>query len=147
MINAYSVITVLYTQKFERSVGIFRVFLTVIPLTALALDYVPRAFADTKFVLQVNVVRVLLTALLLVVLIRLLGLPGAAMATILAIGITKAIILRRVKGLFNTSITSVLPCYPLAKISGAAVLAGIGSVVIQVALSVPVTECLCGRPM
>ena len=39
MVSAGDLIVLLFTERFESSVDIFRIFLTTIPLTALALDY------------------------------------------------------------------------------------------------------------
>ena len=124
MVNARDIIVLLFTERFESSVELFRIFLTTIPLTALALDYVPRAFADMGFVLRVNVVRVVLTAVLLLILVPYLGMTGAALATVLAIGVTKVLILLRVKALFNSSLKGVLPWNRIAKTAVTSVIAG-----------------------
>lgn len=133
MISSKDLIIVLFTERFATSVDIFRVFLATIPLIALGLDYVPRAFADTGFVLRVNVLRVVLTAMLLMILIPPLGLIGAALATVIAIGITKVLILIRVERLFNTSVKRVLPWTRLAKIVAACAAAGLVAWAIQAA--------------
>ena len=44
MVNAKQVIVLLFTERFVGSVEIFRIFLAMIVLVALQLDYVPRAF-------------------------------------------------------------------------------------------------------
>lgn len=131
MANSRDLIVLLFTEKFESSVEIFRIFLLSIPLTAVALDYVPRGFADVGFVLRVNVLRVILTAVLLLLLVPWLGMVGAALAAVFAIGVTKGVILLRVRSLFNSSLKAVLPWNRLARICAASFVAGVSSVASQ----------------
>lgn len=133
MWNARDLIVILFTERFEASAGLFRIFLATIPLTALALDYVPRAFAETGFVLRVNLMRVVLTGTLLAAMIRPFGLVGAALATVVAMGITKVVILLRVKTFFNVSLGTLLPWSGMAKIGAASAVAGVAVWPVQAA--------------
>jgi O-antigen/teichoic acid export membrane protein len=108
MLNARDVIGLLYTDRFEASVPIFRVFLATIPLTALALDYVPRAFADTGFILRVNLFRLAVNVVLLLVLWP-IGVLGAALATVGAMAVAKLVVLRRARTLCGVPARRLMP--------------------------------------
>jgi O-antigen/teichoic acid export membrane protein len=130
-INARDFIHLLFTDRFDASVEIFRIFLFAVPLTALGLDYVPRAFADTAFVFRIKAVAFLLTAGLLVVLLGPLGLVGAAVATVLVTLTMKVIIMLKVRNLFKVSIRSILPWKRLLYIGAATAAAGVCAVAVQ----------------
>lgn len=131
MVSARDLILLLYTQRFEASAGIFMIFLAIIPLTAVGLDYVPRAFADTGFVLKVNIVRLFLTTVLMLALIRPLGPVGAVLSMILAMGMTKVMILLRVMTLLKVSLRQLLPWRRLGSIVAASLMAGIVAWMVQ----------------
>ena len=137
MVSAGDLIVLLFTNKFEASIDIFRIFLTTIPLTAIALDYVPRAFADTAFVLRVNILRIVVTLLLLLALLPPFGLMGAAVATVLGIAITKISILVKVKEFVKSDLKSFLPWRRIAKIATAAGSAGLVSLLLQATFALP----------
>jgi O-antigen/teichoic acid export membrane protein len=118
--NADDFIRVLYTDTFAGSVPIFRVFLVAIPLTVLGLDYVPRAFAQTTFVFRANLFRLVVGLALLAVLLPLYGMMGAAVATVLALGLTKIVIVLRVRRLFGVSMYDVMPWGRVLAIVGCA---------------------------
>ena len=118
-------------ERFEASVDIFKIFLTMILLAALQLDYVPRAFADTRFILRVHVLRLIVTAILLSVLVGWLGMIGAALSSVLALGATKALIMLRVKTLLNVALRHLLPWHQLGRITAASAMAGIVMWLIQ----------------
>lgn len=138
LINARELIVFLFTERFESSAPLFQIFLATIPLTALGLDYVPRAFADTTFVFRVNVARFVATAVLLAILMPYFGLIGAAIATVIGIGTAKLIILVRVKDLFRTSLRKLLPWKSLSKIAGVTLAAAVCAGVVGAALVLPV---------
>lgn len=129
-LNADDFIRVLYTDKFAGSIPLFRVFLVAIPITVLGLDYVPRAFGETTFIFRVNVFRLFVAGGLLAVLLPLYGMIGAAVATVVALGLTTAAILLRVRRLLRVSAYEVLPWGRLLLIAcSAAVTAAIGTAV------------------
>jgi O-antigen/teichoic acid export membrane protein len=122
-VSAGDLIVLLFTDRYKASVQVFRIFLIMIPIVALSLDYVPRAFAHTGFILRVNIVRLVLNALLLGLAVP-LGLVGAALATVLATAIAKGIILIKVKNLLRVPFHQVLPWRRLGKIAAVSVMAG-----------------------
>lgn len=125
VLNARDFIVLLYTERFEASVEIFRVFLTLIPLAILELNYVVRAFADTGFILRVNLARLALSAALLVTLVPSVGLVGGAVATVGALGLTGILTLRKLRTLLEVPIRCLLPWSRLSGIVGVSIMAGI----------------------
>jgi O-antigen/teichoic acid export membrane protein len=124
LINAYDLIVLLFTPRFEASVGIFVVFLSMIPLIALGPDYVTRAYSDTGFFFRANVVRLVLSGALLIVLVGPLGPIGAALATVLAMAVMRVLMLLRIRTLLETTLGGLLPWARVGRIAGAAALAG-----------------------
>lgn len=124
IVNARDFIVLLFTDRFEASVDIFRIFLATVPLLVLELDYVARAFAETGFILRINLVRLILSAVLLATLVNPLGLAGAALATVLAIAMTKALMLVKLKTLLGVPVRRFLPWGRLGTILADSLLAG-----------------------
>jgi O-antigen/teichoic acid export membrane protein len=134
MVNAHEVIVLLYTERFEPSVPLFRVFLAMIPLTVLALDYIPRAFADTGFILRVNLFR-LATNLILLAVLWPLGVLGMALATVGATAVSKFAILLKARALFGVTVWQLVPGRRLANIALTAGLAALAAGLARAALA------------
>lgn len=117
LLHAQDLLVLLFTQKFDASVGIFRVFLATVPLAALELDYVARAFGDARFILQINLLRLVLSGLLLLLLLGPLGPVGAALATVAALSLAKMVTLLKLKQLFQVPVARLLPWTRLGRIA------------------------------
>jgi O-antigen/teichoic acid export membrane protein len=127
IVASHDIILLLYTDRFEQSVGLFRIFLTMVPLTAVALDYVPRAFAATRFILWVNLARAALGAGLLLALVKPLGLVGAALAVVLTKAVTSGIVIAKVCRLLGAAPGELFPSRKLAVIAAASGVSGLGA--------------------
>jgi len=130
-------ITVLYTNKFQDSIPIFVIFSFTLPLWALSLDYVPRAFHNTSFLLRMYGVRLALTIILLLVLTPMLGLPGAALAVVLALGISRFYVLKRVAHLTGVTVSELVPWRSLAVVLSQSLIAGLILLLFRQVLSLP----------
>ncbi len=124
-INAGDIVVLIYTARFESATSIFLIFLLTIPLTAVGLDYVPRAFADTRFIFNANVLRLLLAVILVLLLAGPFGPVGIALATVLAMGITKSVIMYRVRRLLELPLSRLLPWRRLGHIGAMAAVSGV----------------------
>lgn len=131
MMNASDLVVLLFTERFKRSVEIFIIFLSTIPMIAIVPDYVTRAFSDTGFILRVNVVRLALSGALLVALVRPLGPVGAALATVLAMGILKVLMLLRIRHLLAVRLRDVLPWARVGRIFATSLIAGVAAWVVH----------------
>lgn len=122
-LHAREVLLLLYTERFEASVDIFRVFLASLVLAVLELDYIARAFGDSRFILKINLLHLTFSALLLLSLIEPLGPRGAAVAAVAATALAKIFTLSKLRMLFETPVRRLLPWGQLAKIAGMAAVA------------------------
>src|SRR5204863_7348555 len=91
VVAARPMITGLFTMKYAGSVPIFLVFSLTIPFAAFAVDAVLRAYAQTRFLLVMNIVRFALIVLLIAPLLWGFGLIGAVLVTILATAVFKVL--------------------------------------------------------
>lgn len=122
---ADEVIVLLYTQRFADAVPVFRVALLALPLIATQLEYVPRAYADTRFLFFMCAVRGVVCVTLLGVLPPILGLLGAPLAFILALVATHLILVVRVSRLTGLPYSQVWPLGVLGRIVAASILAAV----------------------
>jgi O-antigen/teichoic acid export membrane protein len=144
LINARDLIRIVYTERFASSATIFMVSLSTIPLSVIALDYVPRGFGDTRFVFRVNLMRLVLTGPLVLLLAHVLGPIGAAIGTILALAATKGVIIRHVSRLMAVPMDSLLPWGRLAGVAAAAAAAGLVGIVVKEVLPISATWATLG---
>jgi len=113
---AHEFIVGLFTSKFEASVPIFMVFIFTLPLWALSVDYVPRAFAETGFLLKMYGLRLVLTVIFFLLFIKAWGLSGAALAVVLGLAITRGYTILKVARLAGTTMDNIVPWQSIGKI-------------------------------
>jgi len=130
-LNAHDVIRIVYTDRFAQSATIFMASLSSIPLSAIALDYVPRGFGDTLFVFRANLIRLVLTGALVLSFAHYLGPIGAAGGTVLALAATKVIIIRHVSRLMAVPPGRLLPWGRLGGVAVAAGVAGLFAIIVK----------------
>jgi O-antigen/teichoic acid export membrane protein len=76
-------ITVLYTEKYLESIGIFRTYLFLIPLTCASFGALVQATGNTRPVMTFSLFYIGLSAVLNCIFIQLFGLIGPAIATVI----------------------------------------------------------------
>lgn len=124
LINANDLMRILYTERFAESASVFMVSLTIVPITVLGLDYVPRGFGDTGFIFRINLLRLLLTGSLTSLLGISFGPIWLAVGTVLALIITKGLTIRRVGSLLGVPAGRLLPWGRLFHLAVTAATAG-----------------------
>jgi O-antigen/teichoic acid export membrane protein len=134
LFNARPVMTLLYTDRFAAAVPVFQVVLTLIPLTVVALDYVPRAFADTRFVLTLNMCRLLVTVIALAVLVDRFGAVGAAVASVTGTAAGKVLAMLRARRLLGVPLARLIPWTRLGYVTAASAAAVIVAWLVRGAL-------------
>ena len=125
LVLANPLIPLLYTHKYAASVPVFMVGTGAILLVVVMTDSVLRVYAQTRYLVLLNIVRLGVVGGTVVTLMALLGIVGAVTATVLATAVFKLLGLVRIRRLLNLSFTRVLPWGGLAQtalISLAAVL-------------------------
>ena len=120
VVLAQPFIVTLYTAKFAASVPVFMVWaLTIVPMM-FAADAVLRAFAQTRFLLVMNIIRFVVVATLIGWLIGSFSLVGAVIATLSALMAAKIAGLLRIAHILHVSVARVLPWRTLASITARA---------------------------
>jgi O-antigen/teichoic acid export membrane protein len=110
-------IITLYTTKFAASVPIFAVWaLTVLP-AILAVDAMLRAYAQTRWLLIMNLVRLGFVAALIGWFLGVFGLAGAVLVTLIATIVAKGLAVARIARLMEVTVAAVLPWRALGRIT------------------------------
>jgi O-antigen/teichoic acid export membrane protein len=117
---SWDLIVLLFTPRYADSVPIFRIWSVTILLSALQTDAVLRVYARTRFLLGLNLLRLVLIASIVGPALRIFGLQGAAMATVATLVVTKGVALARLRSLMGAPPASLAPWKSLAAISAAA---------------------------
>ena len=107
--SAHDLIIGLFTATYASSVPIFVIWvLTMVP-GVLAVDAVLRVYAQTRFLLIMNVVRFVCVAGLITGFMSAFGLSGAVLVTLVAVIITKVLGAARIASLMGVSLRDALP--------------------------------------
>jgi PST family polysaccharide transporter len=118
-------IVALFTEKFRAAVPIFSVWaLTVLP-AIIAVDAVLRAYARTRLLLVMNLVRLGFVAAFIGWFLGAFGLVGAVLVTLLATVFAKGLAVVRIARLLEVSVGDVLPWRTLGRIALRAVTAAV----------------------
>jgi O-antigen/teichoic acid export membrane protein len=127
-------IVTLFTTKFAAGASIFSVWaLTVIP-AAIAVDAMLRVYAQTRFLLVMNLARLGLVAALIGPFLGVFGLVGAVLITLLATVAAKALAVVRIASLLEVHVTSVLPWRALGRMTARAIAAAVPAWAVAAAL-------------
>lgn len=108
-IVAEELIEILFTDQYMASVPIFRIFIFIIPLSALLIQHVPRVFDETKFIFMNNVSVLILSVLLCSVGARYFGMAGVALGFVVAQAAWKIVFFMRCTKLLRCDLYKILP--------------------------------------
>jgi O-antigen/teichoic acid export membrane protein len=137
IVTAGVLIPFAFTERYVASVPIFMIWTLTILFSTLQTDAVLRVFAETRYILALNVARLAVVAGLTLSLIPVLGVIGAVVSAVLAMAAAKAIALRKIRGLLNVSWRELVPGRSLLAIAIAAVAACMGPVAVQAIGAMP----------
>jgi O-antigen/teichoic acid export membrane protein len=113
-LTARAVIVVLFTKTYIASIPILRVWCLMVVPSAFAVDGVLRAHARTRFLLVMNVVRLIVIVGLVGWLISLFGIVGAVLATLVGTVVVKVMAIGQIANVMNVGVSDVLPWRRLA---------------------------------
>jgi len=119
LVNAREILYVLFTPRFLKSEPILMLWSIAFLAAILQIDGVLRVYADTRFLLIMNLCRLALVVVLIHPFLRLFGLPGAVLVTLLALFSGKAMALLRIARLMHVGIGRLLPWLDLGRIVAA----------------------------
>jgi hypothetical protein len=114
VVAAREIIVFLFTAKYAASAPIFMAWSTVILLTTFQVDGVMRVFAQTWFLLAMNIMRLAIIAVLIKWSLSEFHLVGPVLVIVLATLVSKAAALARMKTLLQISTAKLLPWRSLA---------------------------------
>ena len=117
---AHDLIVFLFTEQYAASAPIFRLWCVVVLLAVFQTDGLIRVLAQTRYLLFVNVVRLILIAAVIGPLLAEFGLLGPVLATLLAAALAKVLMLARWKSSVGVSLAQLLPWAGLLRIALAA---------------------------
>lgn len=109
LLLAPTLIVLLFGQQYRASVPVFMVWTASTLLVCLLTDGVLRVFAQNRYLILQNLLRLAIIVALIPFFITQLQLIGAVLVTTFAAAVIKLIALHRVKSLFKTTWAGVLP--------------------------------------
>ena len=109
LVMAHVIITLLYTSSYAASVPIFMLWSLTILASVLVVDGVLRVFAQTRFLLVMNLIHLSFVALLAGPFISRFGLRGAVLVTLLATAVVKTVAVVRISRLMGARLNRALP--------------------------------------
>jgi uncharacterized membrane protein len=118
IIVAGNLVTLLFTDSYAAAVPVFIVWSLSILLSILQTDGFLRVHAQTRFLVLMNVARLIVVIASVGWLMARLGLPGAALATIAALAVGKAMALVRMGRIMEVPVSSLLPWGTLLAVGG-----------------------------
>lgn len=103
LITSEDFVVLLYTDSYRSSIPIFRIFIWILPLAAILVEYIPRALGNSVFVVRVNTLTLLFNIIIVLVMLKLFGIAGAAVGFVCSRAVRKVLILNYIQKQLNTS--------------------------------------------
>ncbi len=122
LVCARELIVTLFTERYAASVTVFQISLATIALSAFSTDAMLRSYAQTRFLMALYALKLALVAALVGPCLTAFGLPGAILATAIALALSKMIALVRMARLFGCG-ARILPWRSLVDITRVAAVA------------------------
>ena len=113
-LSARAVLVVLFTKTYLASIPILRVWCLMVVPSAFAVDGVLRAHARTRFLLVMNIVRLVVIVGLVGWLISVFGIVGAVLATLVGTVVVKVMAIGQIANVMHVGVADVLPWKRLA---------------------------------
>jgi O-antigen/teichoic acid export membrane protein len=121
IVEGRDIILALFTAKYAASIPLFRIWSLLILMATLQLDGVLRVYAETRFILVLNIVRLVIVGALIAPSMKYFGLLGPVGVIVLATVVFKVGALVRVVRLFEVSWADFLPWRRTAILGAAAI--------------------------
>jgi len=120
LLSAHGLIVLMFTETYAASVPIFMVSTLSIVLAMLPVDAVLRVYAETRFLLALNLLRLTLIAASIAWFVSAFRLPGAVLVTLVATATAKGLAVRRVGRLLKVRPAELLPWRTIGAVALAA---------------------------
>ena len=137
VISSREIILLLFTQRYAAAIPIFVLWAGVVPLAVFQTDGLLRSFAQTRFILYMNLLRLGIVAVFIGTAMSIFGLQGAVLITLLATAIAKGVTIVRAARLMCVSVAQILPWQSLAAICAATAVASVPTWIVKTELHFP----------
>jgi O-antigen/teichoic acid export membrane protein len=144
LLTGHDLIVLLFTESYIGSVKIFMIWSTGILWMALNTDGVLRVYAETRFILLLSALRLVLNVVLLAWFLHAYGVAGAALATVVAAAAGKILALTRMRQLLGTSWSDLLPWRSFGAIVAATCVAAVPVLALKAQAGPPSISLLIG---
>jgi O-antigen/teichoic acid export membrane protein len=138
VVCAHDLIVFLFTSTYAAAAPIFQIWCLSVLLVVLQTDGLMRALAETRYLVVVNVVRLVLIAALVGPLLAIYGLPGPVLATLLAIVVAKVMMLARYRSRLQVRMADLLPWRGMVRIAWPAMGAAAAAFAVSAAVNAPI---------
>ncbi len=119
LVSAREIILLLFTDRYAAAIPIFMLWAAVVPLAVFQTDGLLRVYAQTRFILLINLIRLAAIAGLIPLFLSVFGLRGAVLITLFATAGGKLLAMLRANSLLETTTARMLPWGRLAAIAAA----------------------------
>jgi O-antigen/teichoic acid export membrane protein len=137
VVNAYPLITLLYTNSYAASVPIFMVWSLSIIFAAFQTDGVLRTFAENRWLFVINISKLAVVLVLMNLFLSRFNLMGAVLVTLSGMFLSKTMALVRIRRLLRASISQLLPWKSLGSVLIVSMVSAVPSIVLNAKLEVP----------
>ena len=134
LVVAHELIVTLFTASYTRSVPVFMVWTMTVLLSALLTDSILRVYAQMRFLIVMNVLKLLLLVLSINWFLSSYGLMGAVLVTLLVTLVAKVMALARSQVLMGCTVRQLLPWRHLAGIVAVGTVAAIPALALKALL-------------
>jgi O-antigen/teichoic acid export membrane protein len=136
-LTARELIVTLFTPAYLASVPVFMVSVLTVLMAILPVDAVLRVYAQTRFLIVMNVVRLAVVAAGIGWALSRFDLLGAIGMTVVGLAVAKGIAVARIAGIFGVGFRRILPWRDLTGIGAAALVAAVPAYWLHEQLSWP----------
>ena len=142
LVIAGKLIELLFTERYADSTPLFMVWSTTILLTALMTDSVLRVYAETRYLIFMNLVKLIFIACTVNWALSAMGLMGAVLVTLAAMLLAKLLALARAAVLLQSGAAHLLPWAALLRTSLIAAFAALPCLMLERVMRLPVLPSL-----
>lgn len=125
LIFAKPLITLLYTQRYVDAVPFFQVYLLILPLRVATYGIIFMALKKTRYIMVNSIITLGLNLVLNLILVRMIGMMGAALATVFVTWISAFIYLYWMRHDLKLDLSELFPLKAIFKTALVAALAGL----------------------
>jgi O-antigen/teichoic acid export membrane protein len=137
VVNAYALITLLYTTRYAASVPIFMVWSLSILFAAFQTDGVLRTFAENRWLFIIYITKLAMVLVLMSYFLSRFYLMGPVFVTLSGIFLAKAMALARIKKLLRATVSELMPWKSFGSTLIISMVSAIPSIILNAKLEVP----------